>query len=118
MIEEACSGAAAHFAAVAVTVVALAAAYPATAQQNGDVDRAKIDQGRATFAEHCSPCHGPNMVNAGAITPDLRRFPDDEARFVTTVKSGKNNRMPPWSDFLSDDEITALWTYVASRRNP
>jgi mono/diheme cytochrome c family protein len=56
------------------------------------------------------------MVNAGTVTPDLRRFPDDQTRFVTTVKQGKNNRMPPWGDLLSDDEIRELWAYVSSRR--
>jgi mono/diheme cytochrome c family protein len=39
-------------------------------------------------------------------------------RFVTTVKQGKNNKMPPWGDILSDDEITDLWAYVSSRRKP
>ena len=45
------------------------------------------------------------MVNSGTITPDLRRFPDDRTRFVTTVKQGKNGKMPPWEDILSDGEI-------------
>ena len=52
------------------------------------------------------------------ITPDLRRFPDDKARFFNTVKSGKNSRMPPWGDILSDDEIAGLWAYISSRRKP
>ncbi|MGJ4948045.1 c-type cytochrome [Bradyrhizobium sp. HKCCYLS20291] len=76
----------------------------------------QVDLGKTTFAQKCSHCHGPNMVNSGTITPDLRRFPDDQPRFVTTVKQGKNGRMPPWGDILSDDEITALWAYVSSRR--
>ena len=58
------------------------------------------------------------MVNAGTIAPDLRAFPDDRARFVATVKQGKNDRMPPWGDLLSDDQIADLWAYVSSRRNP
>jgi mono/diheme cytochrome c family protein len=58
------------------------------------------------------------MVNSGTITPDLRRFPNDEPRFVTTVKQGKNGRMPPWGDILNDDDIGALWAYVSSRRTP
>jgi mono/diheme cytochrome c family protein len=91
-------------------------------QQSGGADQAKIDakidQGKHTFAQNCSHCHGPNMVNSGTITPDLRRFPDDEPRFVTTVKQGKNGRMPPWGDILSDDDISALWAYVSSRRTP
>lgn len=90
----------------------------AMAQQIRDVDQTKIDQGKATFAAKCSHCHGPNMVNSGTITPDLRRFPDDKIRFVNTVKLGKNNRMPPWADVLNDEEIADLWAYVSSQRKP
>jgi cytochrome c55X len=32
------------------------------------------------------------------------------------VKDGKNNKMPPWRDSLSDDDIDDLWAYVSSRR--
>jgi len=112
---------AAHFAAVVVFVVVLAiapAATPAAAQQPAATDQSQIDHGKVTFAQKCSHCHGPNMVNAGTITPDLRTFPNDRDRFTTTVKLGKNNRMPPWGDLLSDDEIADLWAYVSSRRTP
>ncbi len=44
-------------------------------------------------------------MNSGTITPDLRAIPDDKTRFVTTVKQGKNNKMPPWADVLSEEEI-------------
>lgn len=117
MIKRRFKWAAAHFAAVAMTAPALTA-HPAGAQQNTDAGQAQIDQGKATFAQKCSHCHGPNMVNAGTITPDLRKFPDDKERFVTTVKLGKNGKMPPWGDLLSDDEIADLWAYLLSRRNP
>jgi mono/diheme cytochrome c family protein len=113
-------GGAAAFAALAILSMALAMPQRATAQQDAHeatAEQAKIDLGKSTFAEKCSHCHGPNMVNSGTITPDLRRFPDDEQRFVTTVKQGKNNRMPPWGDVLSDDDITNLWAYVSSRRS-
>ena len=118
---------AARIAAVALVTIALmgiapAMAQSATAQQNagGDAgaDPAQVDQGKATFASKCSHCHGPNMVNSGTITPDLRRFPDDRERFVTTVKSGKNGKMPPWGDVLNDQEIADLWAFVSSRRTP
>jgi mono/diheme cytochrome c family protein len=81
-------------------------------------DQALIDQGKASYAEKCSHCHGPGMVNAGTITPDLRRFPDDKTRFFTTVKNGKNGKMPPWGDLLNDDQIGGLWAYVSSQRKP
>lgn len=109
---------AARFAALALLAVALAATERATAQQNADAQQAKIEQGKETFAHNCSHCHGPNMVNSGTITPDLRRFPDDKQRFVNTVKNGKNNRMPPWGDVLSNEDISNLWAYVSSRRTP
>jgi len=108
----------AHLAVVAITASVLTATHPAKAQQNAGGDQAQIDQGKAIYAEKCSHCHGPNMINAGTITPDLRKFPDDQQRFLTTVKLGKNGKMPPWGDLLSDDQIACLWTYISSQRKP
>jgi mono/diheme cytochrome c family protein len=104
--------------AAACIAAMLAGANAAMGQPNAGPDQTQIDQGKATFADKCSHCHGPNMVNSGTITPDLRRFPDDKERFFTTVKSGKNNKMPPWGDLLSDDQIACLWAYVSSQRKP
>ena len=118
MIKGRFSPTAATFAAVAVLASALTTSHPAMAQQRAEVDPAPIDQGKLIFAQKCSHCHGPNMVNPGTITPDLRRFPDDKERFITTVKLGKNGKMPPWGDLLSDDQIAHLWTYVSSQRKP
>lgn len=115
-------GWAACFAALALLVAAPVPAQCATAPQNAEAAQAEagpteINRGKAIYAEKCSHCHGPNMVNAGTITPDLRRFPDDGERFVNTVKQGRNNRMPPWGDILNDDDIMGLWAYVSSRRS-
>lgn len=118
-------GWAAAFAALAIAAMAIPTAQRAAAQQAASeqakpgpatADQEMIDKGKALFAEHCSHCHGFNMVNAGTVTPDLRKFPDDQPRFIHTVKNGKNNRMPPWGDMLSDDDIANLWAYVSSRR--
>ncbi len=109
---------AAIFAAVAVLALALSATVRAADESNGNPVQAQIDHGKSTYAERCSHCHGPNLMNSGTITPDLRGFPDDKTRFVTTVKNGKNNRMPPWGDVLSDDEIGDLWAFISSRRRP
>ena len=103
---------------VAAAVASAQTAAPATPAGNDGVDQAQVDQGKVTFAQKCSHCHGPNMVSAGTIAPDLRRFPDDKERFFTTVKLGKNGKMPPWGDLLNDDQISALWAFVSSRRNP
>ena len=105
-------------AAVAVLAVANLAGPAAAQQSDASGDQAMIDRGKVTFAQKCSHCHGPNMMNPGTVTPDLRTFPDDRTRFVTTVKNGKNNKMPPWGDILSDDEIGNLWAFISSRRKP
>src|ERR1700682_5661889 len=115
--------AAAYLSAAAMTASAQTAAPAAMPQEKlsadqAQIDQGQIDQGKVTFAQKCSHCHGFNMVNAGTIAPDLRRFPDDKERFFTAVKLGKNGKMPPWGDLLSDDQIACLWAYVASRRNP
>lgn len=108
----------AQLAAVAVTAIAQMT-MPSTAQQpSASGDQAQIDRGKMDYAQKCSHCHGPNMVNPGTVTPDLRAFPDDRTRFVATVKAGKNGRMPPWGDILSAEEIADVWAYVSSRRNP
>ena len=106
--------AAAIFAAAAIT----AAAQTTTSQEAANADQALIDQGKTTYAEKCSHCHGPGLLNPGTITPDLRRFPDDKERFFAIVKQGRNNKMPPWADLLSDDQIGTLWVYISSRRKP
>jgi mono/diheme cytochrome c family protein len=96
-------------------------APPATgayAQTAPAADDQQLEQGKRTYAEKCSHCHGPGMLNAGTITPDLRRFPDDRERFFSIVKLGRNNKMPPWGDLLSDEEIGSLWAWVSSRRKP
>jgi mono/diheme cytochrome c family protein len=110
--------AAAYLAAATMSASAPTTTPAATPQQNASGDEAQIDRGKVTFAQKCSHCHGFNMVNAGSITPDLRRFPDDRERFFTTVKLGKNSKMPPWGDLLNDDQIASLWAYISSRRNP
>lgn len=116
MTERATLLTAAIFAAVAA---ALIMQIPAAAQQSGANDlQGQVDPGKVTYARNCSHCHGPNMVNSGTITPDLRTFPDDRTRFVTTVKQGKNGKMPPWADILNEQEIADVWAFVASRRNP
>jgi mono/diheme cytochrome c family protein len=121
--ERAIKWTAAILAAVAAAAIAgmtrpLAAQQPAAGSDQAQIDPGKIDLGKSTYAQKCSHCHGPNMVNAGTVTPDLRAFPNDRTRFVTTVKQGKNGRMPPWGDILSDDQVADIWAYVSSRRNP
>ena len=72
----------------------------------------QFDKGAQLFAQICSHCHGPHMVNPGNASFDLRKFPhDDRERFFNSVRNGKK-AMPPWKDILHPDEIEAVWAYV------
>jgi mono/diheme cytochrome c family protein len=55
------------------------------------------------------------MVNPGALSFDLRKFPkDDFERFKGSVLNGKGRAMPAWRDKLSDEDVAGLWAYVRS----
>jgi mono/diheme cytochrome c family protein len=74
-----------------------------------------VEQGRDLYADTCATCHGRDMVNAGALAFDLRKFPkDDFARFRNSVLNGKNQAMPAWRDKITDEDLVALWAYVRS----
>src|SRR4051812_47149104 len=71
-----------------------------------------IKKGAGLFARHCATCHGTRMRNPQWAV-DLRTFPRDaHGRFIDTVANGKR-QMPPWDDVLNQEEIEALWAYVA-----
>lgn len=84
------------------------------AAQSGDpVDAQMAAEGKGLYVHHCSHCHGFNMVSPGTAAYDLRQFPHDQkARFVHSVTTGKNGRMPSWGDLLTPGEIEELWAYV------
>ncbi|HXZ00210.1 MAG TPA: cytochrome c [Stellaceae bacterium] len=88
----------------------------AAAQTGGDhPDPAQVQHGKMLYADHCSHCHGFNMVSAGNVTFDLRTFPRDQReRFFESVTNGRDNRMPPWGDVLTQDEIGDIWAYVCT----
>jgi mono/diheme cytochrome c family protein len=97
--------------AVGAALTVLLAAGAARGEETVSPDQVAL--GRALYARHCSPCHGPRMQDPESAL-DLRKFPHDErARFVASVTRGKN-QMPPWGDLLTPEEIAALWAYVAS----
>jgi mono/diheme cytochrome c family protein len=92
-----------------MTALIVFASLPARAAE-GDVDL-----GRDTYGELCATCHGRDMVNAGTLSFDLRKFPkDDFARFKASVLDGKGRAMPAWRDKVSDEDIANLWAYVKS----
>ena len=102
---------------VAAVLCAAASVARCAMAEEAPPTRAAFDEGAQLFAQICSHCHGPRMVNPGTVSFDLRKFPhDDSARFFNSVRNGKN-AMPPWKEVLKPDEIEALWAYVRSGGN-
>src|SRR5216110_444178 len=86
-------------------------ALTASAQNGETFAEDQVTRGSAIYAQNCSPCHGPRMLDPQASF-DLRTFPPGEKnRFVTSVTKGKN-QMPPWGDLFKPDDVDALWAYV------
>jgi cytochrome c55X len=113
-----------HRWAPAALAVALTIGFTAGAEQppkvgEVSVDAARVERGRQLYALRCSHCHGINMVTAGNVTFDLRGFPrDQQERFFESVTNGKNSRMPPWGDVLTQEEIGDIWSFVRTRIKP
>jgi mono/diheme cytochrome c family protein len=98
------------FASLAMTVLLMVLTLPPAHAADGDVD-----QGRDTYQDLCSSCHGRDMVNAGTLSFDLRKFPkDDFDRFKSSVLNGKGTAMPAWTGKVSDEDLANLWAYVKS----
>ena len=98
------------FASLAMTLLLLVLTCPSAYAADGDAD-----QGRDTYQDLCSGCHGRDMVNPGTLSFDLRKFPkDDFARFKSSVLDGKGTAMPSWAGKVSDEDLANLWAYVRS----
>jgi mono/diheme cytochrome c family protein len=107
---------------VAALIVMTAMAGPLSAlagDTNADPGAADTDgaeqiaKGHDLYQRLCSHCHGLNMVTAGNATYDLRQFPRDQReRFFESVTNGRNGRMPPWGDHITQEEIGEIWAYI------
>ena len=95
--------------AAGVAVVALA--VPALGQGPEEFPADRVKLGAGIYAQNCSPCHGPRMLDS-QVPMDLRKFPSAEKiRFIASLTKGKN-QMPPFGDLFKREELEALWAYV------
>jgi mono/diheme cytochrome c family protein len=98
-----------------VGALLFSACHPAWADspETPAVTPEQVKRGSALYAQHCAPCHGPQMKDPEGSF-DLRKFPRDaHERFVRSVAKGKN-AMPPWESLLKREEIDSLWAYVVA----
>jgi mono/diheme cytochrome c family protein len=106
---------------VAAGVLALATHDQPLASQDKPAARAsKVEnEGWRQYMVNCARCHGDDAVG-GVMAPDLRKSVSSgagsEATFHSTVKGGRREKgMPGFKGTLSDDQISAIYAYVAAR---
>lgn len=96
---------------------------PARAQGGGDTSNGP---GAKVYAAHCAQCHGENGAGDG---PAAGQFPIAPTNFrgerptldtsLKALRNGvKGTPMAPWTSQLSDDEITAVASYVRGFYQP
>jgi quinoprotein glucose dehydrogenase len=87
----------------------LAETTPAEAEQSSP---------KGMYTSQCAVCHGESMAGSPPAVPSLvgvgQRMSSKDV--ATTIRSGKG-RMPGFSN-LSDDQVSALLSYVMSGGNP
>lgn len=96
---------------LAAALIVSAPVVAESAASNGDAVR-----GARVYRQFCQHCHGPNLVNPGTVSYDLRRLqPNEYSRFSESVMNGKGS-MPPWKATLKDGDLDALWAYIMNNR--
>ncbi|MDN3557765.1 cytochrome c-550 PedF [Halomonas maura] len=74
-----------------------------------------VEVGKSAYSENCARCHGLEAVSGG-IAPDLRELestPYGDEWFVERVVNGAG-QMPKMADYLSQEALWAIRTYVES----
>jgi mono/diheme cytochrome c family protein len=100
-------------AAIAVAAALITGWTGAASAADDNFDPKQLADGKALYYRYCVHCHGINMVSPGTVAADLREFPHDQRdRFFESVTIGKNGRMPPWGDLITQAQIESLWTFV------
>jgi mono/diheme cytochrome c family protein len=106
---------------LALAVIAAAwsgAAWPDPARGANPPDLAS---GQEIFEEYCAACHGYDGIR---IIPQAPNFSDgesleqDAALLLTSIRDGKGEIMPLWSNDLSDQQMLDVLAYIMTLRRP
>lgn len=74
-------------------------------------------RGATIFATNCAACHGPDakgqqLLGAPNLADDIWLVRSTEAQIEKNVREGRQNRMPGFGEFLGEDKIHLLASYV------
>jgi cytochrome c len=78
----------------------------------------EVFHGYQLYNSYCYRCHGTD-ANGGQLGPDLRHSLAAGMKpreFLSVAMSGrKENAMPAWAGFLSEDDVSHVYRYVKGR---
>ncbi|HEV8647444.1 MAG TPA: cytochrome-c oxidase, cbb3-type subunit III, partial [Burkholderiales bacterium] len=82
-------------------------------------DSLLASRGKALFAANCVACHGADgkgnaALGAPNLTDKVWLYSGGETSISEAIRAGRNNKMPPWGDFLGDAKSHVLAAYVWS----
>jgi len=80
-------------------------------------DSLLASRGKALFAANCVACHGADgkgnaTLGAPNLTDKVWLYGGGETSISEAIRAGRNNKMPPWGDFLGDAKSHVLAAYV------
>ncbi len=91
-------------------------------------NREELSAAAQLYVSRCAPCHQYNGQGTGEIFPPLQNtewVTGDKERLIKIMLSGLggeivvngkayDGEMPPWRDFLDDEQIASVLTYIRS----
>jgi cytochrome c oxidase cbb3-type subunit 3 len=84
-----------------------------------DADSTLASAGQTHFATYCAACHGADgtgntALGAPNLTDSTWLYSGSPGAISKIVMEGRNGRMPPHRDFLGEDKVHLLATYIYS----
>ncbi len=94
--------------------------------ESGDASRETLSEAAQLYTTRCAPCHQFSGQGTGDLFPPLQEtdwVEGDEDRLIKVVLGGLggsievngktfDGEMPPWKEFLSDEQVAAILTYI------
>lgn len=96
----------------AIVLVVCAATAAAQDAPTANPLPADVEQGKQTFEQRCSTCHG--LDGGGAMGPNIQGIPMRIGAPVvaSTIKNGMSGGMPPFAGQLTDAQINQVIAYL------
>jgi cytochrome c oxidase cbb3-type subunit 3 len=84
-----------------------------------DADAAQAAAGKTHFATYCAACHGADgkgqhAMGAPNLTDNVWLYGGSPGVIKKTIAEGRNGHMPPHREFLGEDKVHLLATYIYS----